>query len=136
MIRVKYSRMCTVQILETGFLTSKPVTKVTSNWKQWGRTKVWTNFFWQNSNFSALLPCSLACLNGQDVAGYKLRHAAYAPRAGVLKLCTSTFLMYFEFLNLYFGNQIWKFMYTYFGKFSGNFDIFVLWIFIFIKIVL
>ena len=55
---------------------------------------------------------------------------------GVLKLCTSTFLMYFQFLVLYFGNQIWKFMYIYFGKFSGNFDIFVLWIFIYIIIVL
>ena len=36
-------------------------------------------------------------------------------RSGVLKLCTSTFIMYF-------GNQIWKFMYAYFGKFSGKLD--------------
>ena len=61
----------------------------------------------------------------------------YYSKPGVLKLRTIyTFLMHFEFLNLYFGNQIWKFMYIYFGKFSGNFDFFVLWIFIDIKIVL
>ena len=42
-------------------------------------------------------------------------------RAGVLKLRISPFLMDFEFLNLEFGNQIWKFMCSYFGKFFGNF---------------
>ena len=64
----------------------------------------------------------------------------YYSKPGVLKLCTSTFLMYFKFLNLYFGNQIWKSMCRYFGKFSKNFpkfDLFlVLWVFIYIKIVL
>ena len=39
-------------------------------------------------------------------------------RPGVLKLWTSTFLMYFGVLNLDSGNQIWKFKYRYFGKFS------------------
>ena len=61
------------------------------------------------------------------------------PNAGILKLCTSTFLMYFEFLNLHFVNQIWKSMYRYYGKFSSNFPkfdlFFVLWIFFYIKIV-
>ena len=38
--------------------------------------------------------------------------------AGVPKLWTSTFLMYFGVLNLDSGNQIWKFKYRYFGKFS------------------
>ena len=42
-------------------------------------------------------------------------------RAGILKLWTSTFLMYFGVLKLDFGNKIWKFMCRYFGKFSGNF---------------
>ena len=41
--------------------------------------------------------------------------------AGVLKLWISTFLMEFGFLNLEFGNQIWKFICSYFGKFSGQF---------------
>ena len=45
-------------------------------------------------------------------------------KTGVLKLRTCTFLMYFEFLNLYFGNQIRKFMFIYLDKFSGNFDYF------------
>ena len=40
-------------------------------------------------------------------------------RAGVLKLWIFPFLMEFEFLNLEFGNQIWKFMCSYFGKFFG-----------------
>ena len=43
-------------------------------------------------------------------------------RTGVLKLWISPFLMEFEFLNLEFGNQIWKFMCSYFGKFSGQFS--------------
>ena len=30
--------------------------------------------------------------------------------------------MNFGFLNLEFGNQIWKFMWSYFGKCSGNFQ--------------
>ena len=34
------------------------------------------------------------------------------------KSWTSTFLMYFGVLNLDSGNQIWKFKYRYFGKFS------------------
>ena len=59
-------------------------------------------------------------------------------RAGILKLWTSTFLMYFGVLKLDFGNQIWKFMCRYFGKFSGNFSryftFFGLWIFYRIKI--
>ena len=38
--------------------------------------------------------------------------------SGVPKLWTSTFLMYFGVLNLDSGNQIWKFKYRYFGKFS------------------
>ena len=38
---------------------------------------------------------------------------------GVPKLWTSTFLMYFGVLNLDSGNQIWKFKYKCFGKFSG-----------------
>ena len=42
-------------------------------------------------------------------------------RAGVLKLWTSTFLMYFGFSNLDFGNQIWKFLCRYFCKFFGHF---------------
>ena len=37
---------------------------------------------------------------------------------GVPKLWTSTFLMYFGVLNLVSENQIWKFKYKYFGKFS------------------
>ena len=40
-----------------------------------------------------------------------------APRAGVLKLWTSAFLMYYRLLNLDYGNQIWKFMFRYFGKY-------------------
>ena len=36
-----------------------------------------------------------------------------APRAGVLKLWTSAFLMYYRLLNLDYGNQIWKFMFRY-----------------------
>ena len=44
------------------------------------------------------------------------------PKTGFLKLCTSTFLCTLRLLKkLYFGNQIWKFMYRYFGKFSKNF---------------
>ena len=39
--------------------------------------------------------------------------------AGVPNLWTSTFLMYFGVLNLDSGNQIWKFKYKCFGKFSG-----------------
>ena len=46
--------------------------------------------------------------------------------AGVLKLHTCIFLIYFGFLKLYFGNQIWKFMCSYFSKFC-----FVLLIFVF-----
>ena len=46
--------------------------------------------------------------------------------------------MYFGFLNLDFGNQIWKFMCRYFAKFSGHFPpkftFFGLWIFYRIKI--
>ena len=38
------------------------------------------------------------------------------------KISYSTFLMYFGFLKLDFGNQIWKFICSYFGKFSGNFS--------------
>ena len=38
----------------------------------------------------------------------------YLAIAGVLKLCMYFYIfkMYFECLNLYFGNNIWKFMYT------------------------
>ena len=43
-------------------------------------------------------------------------------RSGVLKLWISPFLMKFGFLNLEFGNQIWKFICSYFGKFSGQFS--------------
>jgi len=39
-------------------------------------------------------------------------------RPRVPKLWTSIFLMYFGVLNLDSGNQIWKFRYRYFGKFS------------------
>ena len=49
----------------------------------------------------------------------------YLCNAGVLKLWISTFLMEFGFLNLEFGNQIWKFgkfMSSYFGKFSFKFS--------------
>ena len=42
--------------------------------------------------------------------------------AEVLKLRISTFLMDFGFLNLEFGNQIWKFMCSYYDKFSGQFS--------------
>ena len=37
------------------------------------------------------------------------------------KLCTCTFLMYFQVLKLYFWKQIWKFMCRYFDKFSAKF---------------
>ena len=40
---------------------------------------------------------------------------------GVLKLCTCTFLMYFQVLKLYNWKQIWKFMCRYFDKFSAKF---------------
>ena len=43
-------------------------------------------------------------------------------KSGVLKLWISPLLIDFWFLNLEFGNQIWKFMYSYFGKFSGQFS--------------
>ena len=63
--------------------------------------------------------------------------------AGVLKLHTCIFLIYFGVLKLYFGNQIWKFMCRYFSKFSGFFlqnipkIVFsILCIFICIKIIL
>ena len=37
------------------------------------------------------------------------------------KLCTCTFLMYFQVLKLYYWKQIWKFMCRYFDKFSAKF---------------
>ena len=43
-------------------------------------------------------------------------------RSGVLKLWNPPFLMEFGFLNLEFGNQIWKFMCSYYDKFSGQFS--------------
>ena len=43
-------------------------------------------------------------------------------KPGVLKLWISPFLMDFGFLKLELGNQIWKFMCSYFGKFSGQFS--------------
>ena len=58
---------------------------------------------------------------------------------GFPKLHTSIFLIYFWFLKLYFGNQIWKFMYRYFGIFFKKFQYFIfsiLWIFFRIKIIL
>ena len=40
-------------------------------------------------------------------------------RPGVLKLWIFPFIMDFGFLNLEFGNQMWKFLCSYIGKFSG-----------------
>ena len=49
-------------------------------------------------------------------------HQGKSFKAGVLKLHTSIFLIYFGVLKLYSGNQIWKFMRRYFSKFSGRFS--------------
>ena len=43
------------------------------------------------------------------------------PNAVIPKLCTCTFLMYFQVLKLYYWKQIWKFMCRYFDKFSAKF---------------
>ena len=71
---------------------------------------------------------------GAGTIELEVRNITYT-KAGVLKIWTSTFLMYFGFLNLDSGNQIWKFIkfiYGYFGKFSRKFSkknfFFGLWI--------
>ena len=54
-------------------------------------------------------------------------------KAGVLKLHNSIFLIYFEFLELYFRNYFWKFIVRFLAKFLANLMIFILRIFFRIK---
>ena len=56
--------------------------------------------------------------------------------SGVLKLHTSIFLIYFEFLKLYFRNHFWKFILQFLANFLANVIIFILWISFRIKIIL
>ena len=66
--------------------------------------------------------------------------AELTSKPGFPKLHIYIFLIYFWFFKLYFGNQIWKFMYRYFGIFFFKkiryFIFSILWIFFRIKIIL
>ena len=84
------------------------------------------NYIVSNRRFYRIFSCSAISVKDQSKNLSNLHNV----NQGFLNYVhTSTFIMYFKFLNLYFGNQIWKSMRRYFGKFCSNFQKFDLFLY-------